>query len=209
MVMVSVLSGWSQNANRTGFFLELAYGGIVGETPQTSFKVENNTLITKSFKGSGLNFTFGPRWKISSIVAYEIAFEAQAPLSAIKSQPTFKFMPVSFRFTTKELLLNNSLYATIRLGGLLGFNGTYDNHNYHYHDLNITVPNMPDTNFGISDNDQITGGVAASLGIGVNVTTHLYIGATCDLQYIFDQYRGNDRKNLLWGMAGVRLGYRF
>ena len=202
LVMTGMTAAWSQSANRSGFFMEAAIGGATGKTPQVAFSVENNILKAHTLTGPVAAFALGPRFRISNYAAYELVLEFQGPLDAIKAQPTAKLMPVAFRFTSPEFYRNYSIYGTIRLGGAVGFAG--DGNLSH-----ITTPDMPKQDISIHSNSSVTGGAVAHLGLGVNVTTHFYAGATWDMQYMFQQYRGYKRTNCLWGMVGLRLGYRF
>lgn len=200
--MIGIPGALSQNANRKGFFVEAAFGGIVGKTPQVAFSVENNILKAHTLTGTAASLGLGQRFRISRNFAYELVLEFQAPLSAITSQPTVKLMPISFRYISPELFHNYSLYADVRLGGVFGFKGDGDlNH--------ITLPDMPKHDISLHSRCEPTGGMAASLGVGVNVTTHFSAGLAWDMQYLIKQFRGLDRNNCLWGMLGVKLGYRF
>lgn len=202
MIMMGIPAVYSQNANRKGFFLEAAFGGIVGKTPQTAFSVENNILRAHTLTGTAVSLAFGPRLRISKNFAYEIVFDIQAPLSAFDAQPTVKLLPISFRYISPELFRNYSLYGSFRLGGVLGFKGEGNLDH-------VTLPDMPKHDISLHSNVEPTGGVAASLGVGVNVTTHFSAGLTWDMQYLIGQYRGFEKANCMWGMMGVRLGYRF
>lgn len=201
VAIMGVSSAMSQNANRKGFFLEAAFGGVVGKTPNIGYSVDNYQLYAHTLYGPVFSLTFGPRFRISNHSAYECAIELQAPFNAITTQPTAKLYPISFRFTTSEIFRNFSLYGTVRVGGGIGFEGT----GYGYE---LTVPNMP-TEYFKFHSDDVRGGPAVSLGLGANITTHFYLGVTFDMHYIFKQCRGLKYENCLWGLLGARVGYRF
>ncbi len=201
LAWICIVGAWSQNANRNGFFLEAAFGGIVGKTPQVAFSVDNYNLKAHTLTGTMVSFALGPRFRISNMAAYELVLELQSPLNAFTSQPTAKLLPIGFRFTSRELFANFSLYGTIRIGGAVGFKGNGN--------VDLTLPNMPKQDITIHSDSSPTGGPVASLGLGMNITTHFYAGLTWDMQYLFKQYRDLKEENCMWGMVGVRAGYRF
>lgn len=205
--ILAVAAATAQNANRTGFFIEAAVGGTTGTTPRTSYGLDNGNLTLYHAHGTSVNLTFGFRTRISRYAAYEVTAEAQSPVDAIKTQPVFKLMPLSFRFTTPEFWRNYSFYFNFRIGGAIGNKGLQP----------YTLDEISDS-FEIGKNSKqdftlfnslIIGGVAYQIGFGVNITTHLYAGFSWDAQYMFSQYRRIAPENLHWGMAGLRLGYRF
>lgn len=202
VAIMGVSSAMSQNANRKGFFLEAAFGGVVGKTPNIGCSIDNYQLYMRTLSGSIFSLTFGPRFRISNHSAYECAIELQAPLKGITTQPAAKLYPVSFRFTTSEIFRNISLYGTLRVGGVVGFQGGGELGNI------LTAPNMP-TEYFTFHSDDLRGGPAVSLGFGTNLTTHFYLGVTYDMNYFFRQYHGLKHENCLWGLLGARVGYRF
>lgn len=206
IILVAIMgmsSAMSQNANRKGFFLEAAFGGVVGKTPEIGYSVDNYQLYVHTLSGPAFSLTFGPRFRISNHSAYECAIELQAPLKGTTSQPTAKLYPVSFRFTTSEIFRNISLYGTLRIGGGFGRADIYPN------DQILTVPNMPIKYFNKHETTEFSGGPAISVGSGINLTTHFYLGVTFDMHYFFHQRRSMKYENCLWGLLGARVGYRF
>lgn len=202
--LMAATAAVAQNANRSGVFIEAAVGGTTGTTPRTSFALDNGQLTVSHAHGTSVNFAIGARRRISSYAAYEFVIEAQAPVDAFKTQPVFKMMPISFRFTTPEFWRNYSIYINFRLGGALGNKGVLD---YSGDEPNILQPGEGSTDVGLFE--EVSGGAAYEIGFGVNITNHFYAGFSWDAQYMINQYRNAKTENLHWGMAGLRLGYRF
>ena len=211
--VLAATAATAQNANRTGFFIEGAVGGTTGTTPRTSYGLDNGNLTLYHAHGTSVNLTFGFRVRISRYAAYEVTVEAQSPVDAIKTQPVFKAMPISFRFTTPEFWRNYSFYFNFRVGGALGNKGLILEPTPWYSDYNHTNYNYitlgKDSHNDVSSFEEVCGGVAYQIGFGLNITTHFYAGFSWDAQYMFNQYRNTKAESLHWGMAGLRLGYRF
>ena len=206
--VLAATAATAQNANRTGFFIEGAVGGTTGTTPRTSYGLDNGNLTLYHAHSTSVNLTFGFRVRISRYAAYEITAEAQSPVDAIKTQPVFKAMPISFRFTTPEFWRNYSFYFNFRVGGAVGNKGilrSYSGEGLLESSVELGKNNRHDLRFF----KEVSGGVAYQIGFGLNITTHFYAGFSWDAQYMFEQYRENITENLHWGMAGLRLGYRF
>lgn len=189
----------AQNANRSGFFIEGAVGGTTGNTPRTSYGLDNENLTMYHAHGTAVNFALGFRARISSYAAYEFSLEAQSPVDAFKTQPVFKVMPLSFRFTTKEFWRNYSFYINFRIGGAIGNKGEF------YGSDPLQDDNIIDVNLfrGMS------AGAAYQIGVGINLSNHFYAGFSWDAQLMFQQIRNLEPENIHWGMTGLRLGYRF
>ncbi len=198
----------AQNANRGGFFIEAAVGGTTGSTPRTSYGIVNGDLTLHHAHGTALNIALGGRARISSYAAYEFVVEFQSPIDAFKTQPVAKAYPIAFRFTTPEFYRNFSVYINFRLGGAIGSKGTikwWDP--WEGDNPELLQPGSSDRDFALFE--EVCGGAAYEIGFGVNITNHFYAGFTWDAQYMFNQYRNVKAENLHWGMAGLRLGYRF
>lgn len=197
----------AQNANRGGFFIEAAVGGTTGSTPRTSYGIQNGNLTVYHARGTSFNIALGGRARISSYAAYEFAIEVQSPTDAIKTQPVAKAYPIAFRFTTPEFYRNFSFYINFRLGGAIGSKGTIKGWDpWEGDNPEFLQPGSSDRDFALFED--VCGGAAYEIGFGVNITNHFYAGFTWDAQYMFNQYR-NVKADLHWGMAGLRLGYRF
>lgn len=209
--ILAVGAAMAQNANRTGFFIEAAVGGTTGTTPRTSYGFDNGNLTLYHAHGTSVNLTFGFRTRISRYAAYEVTAEAQSPVDAIKTQPVFKLMPLSFRFTTPEFWRNYSFYFNFRIGGAIGNKGDIIEDSSWYDNYVLTNYITLDKDFhkDVSFYNEVSGGVAYQIGFGLNITTRFYAGFSWDAQYMFNQYRKNEPENLHWGTAGLRLGYRF
>lgn len=189
----------AQNANNSGFFLEAAIGGTIGDTPRVAATFANNyDLSFTCAGGTAWNFAFGQRFRTSSHFAYEIKGEAQSTTSHVMPAMTFKLYPASIRYTSPEVWRNFSIYATGGVGAALGSSGDR---------LKDDVLNLGESS-GIRLFENACPGVAYTLGVGVNLTNHFYAGFVWDGQYMISQYR-IDKGNRNWGMVGFKLGYKF
>ena len=207
--LIAAAAAVAQNANRNGFFMEVAVGGTTGSTPQTSYGILDGNLTVFHAHGTSVNFTLGARRRISSYAAYEFALELQSPTDAFTTQPVAKLMPLSFRFTTPEFWRNFSFYINFRLGGAFGNKGKLDYFDAYYPDPSDILVLRSDERRDVALFEEVAGGAAYQLGFGVNLSNHFYAGFSWDAQYMFDQYRNGKAENLHWGMAGLLLGYRF
>lgn len=215
----------AQNANRSGFFMELGIGGMVGDTPLSSISITDNVVYYKCLTGAAADFGLGGRFRFADHWAYEIKAEAQIPLDNPVNALVGRALPIGFRYISGELWRNYSIYAHINLGGAVSVNrgiigrgnidfNSSDNKNIidyikdHGWEDGVLTPDLP-----TSDLKGYVGlegyGVAYSLGIGVNITTHLYLEGCLNAQSIIGGY-GKDGKGMLnYGNASCVIGYRF
>ena len=195
----------AQNANRSGFFLEAGVGGLIGNTPRSSISTSNNVMYYKCLSGTAVDFGFGGRFRIGNHWAYELKIDIQSPLSSPYNNIIGRFLPVSFRYTSPEIYRNYSLYAHMNLGASIVANrGIIE-----YESFDTTLfPNTPSEEIkGLKGNVGL--GPAYSLGIGVNITTHVYLEAFCNGQAIIGAYGKNGNEFINYGLVGVLVGYRF
>lgn len=201
----------AQNANRSGFFMELGIGGLVGNTPRTSISVVDNIVFSKCLSGSVVDFGLGARIRMSNHWSYEVKAESQIPLNNPVNALVGRFLPIGFRYTSSELWRNYSWYAHFDLGGAITVNRGV---------IGLGNINLDDTVIGPSSTEadymDIKGyvglegyGTAYSLGIGVNLTTHLYIEGAFGGQMIFKGFGKNGLGLLNYGTVSGIVGYRF
>lgn len=157
MFAVAAMCGYAQNANRSGFFLEIGAGAVVGSSPYTdvieNFAVIDGKLseIVKVKHDSGIKFNVGTGYRHA--VSDNWAIELKA-MGVKYSDIAVKLMPGA-RYTTKELFSNVSMYIAPNVGACL------------YHDVE---------RFGLG----------YSLALGLNLTESLSVGVVYDGQYIFE-----------------------
>lgn len=189
----------AQNANRSGFFIEAAVGGTIGETPRVAATFSENHDFSFTYAGgTAWNFAFGQRFRTSSHWAYELKAEVQSTVDHILPAAVGKFYPLGLRYTSPEVWRNFSIYVTGNLGGAIGTAGN------ELKEWTIYPGETQETKLF----DDACGGAAYSFGVGLNITNHFYAGFVCDGQYMFSQYRYK-KSNLNWGMVGFKLGYKF
>ena len=192
----------AQNANRKGFFIEAAVGGSVGNPPLSGLSMDKGVLNGHYTGGTVVNFAFGPRFRTGSHTAFDFRIEAQANTARITQSLVLKAMP-GMRITTGELFGNISMYISANIGFAIADSGCADL----YSDF---IPNDgTEATWDLFSSDP-SFGAGYSLGLGLNITTHFYGGFVWDAQYMIHQTRDNlTWTNLHYGMAGLRLGYRF
>ncbi len=185
----------AQNANRTGFFMELSYGGCVGytnvnEVTWTGSSVEIQPLTCSAFK-----LDLGPRIRLGRFLALDVNVGLQGLI-----QKSFENLSVggglALRFTSPELFKNMSLYASAGAG--------YYRAITHKKQHNIDIVNdaygyQEATEPGVYKIDHTWGWLPLSFKVGLNFTNHLYGGL------IFDYSVVGAGHNLL----GAQVGYRF
>ena len=199
LVILSVGVTKAQNANRNGFFLELGVGGLVGSTPRSSILVTDNIVKYKCLTGGASEVGLGARFRFANHWAYEIKAEAQFPFANPIHSLVGRVLPIGFRYTSVELYKNYSLYGHFNIGGAIVVNGGI---------CDELPVNMNEDKLGYVDGGERYG-AAYSLGLGINITTHLYIEAVFDGQVIFNSYGKTGLNTNNYGMVGCVVGYRF
>lgn len=206
----------AQNANRHGFFLEAGIGGLVGNTPRMSIWIKDNVVYNKFVHGTTADLGLGGRFRIGNHWAYEVKAEGMIPLCDPIKAIVGRFLPIGFRYTSGELWKNYSIYAhaniggaVTRLSGILGYNNW---------DYSSTIKDNYDNYYGIIIPDGTTiklksasyrFGASYSMGLGINVTTHLYIEGCFNAQVMFDCLGKNNSSMLHFGVVSGVIGYRF
>ncbi len=204
LALCAMAGAQAQNANRKGFFIEAAIGGSIGNPPLSGLSMQNNELMAHYTGGTVVNVAFGPRFTTGEHTAFDFRLEAQANTANITQSLVLKAMP-GIRITTGELFGNISMYIAANVGFAAADAGCYDCSQHR-----DCVPDDGSILQWEAFADAPSFGAAYSLGLGLNITTHFYGGFVWDAQYMFHQTRDNlTWENLHYGMAGLRLGYRF
>ncbi len=196
----------AQNANRSGIFLELGAGGLIGSTPRKSLSIVDDVMYFKYLSGPTIDCGVGGRLRMNNHWAYELKIDAMLPVSSPINNMILRCLPLGFRYTSQEIWKNNSLYGHVNVGvalaanrGIINYEGI-ENKTYYY--------NTPEREIkGFSSSVGL--GVAYSLGFGVNITTHFYTEACWKGQTIFDSFVRNGRAIANYGTLGIIFGYRF
>lgn len=169
----------AQNANRSGFFVELGGGAIAG-SPYVYFGKEDGAVL----KGFDASLGLGYRYALGRACAVEMKLQISAGINDnIDDSSVISFMP-GFRYTTRELFGNSSMYLGFNLG-TCKFGGDYD-------------PSAFDTYY--YDNGGEGWGFSYGLTAGLNITSSWYAGLFWD---------GNVCSGTHWGVVGIRGGFRF
>lgn len=203
-IITVVTSGFAQNANRSGVFLEAGAGTYFGKLPLSRIQWKDNKLSVLKVADPDINFALGYRRATSRVFAWEIRVEGAID-GNVSSATVVAVMP-GFRFTTKEIFGNTSVYFGLNLGVALGTSQYFD-----YIILN------QDSN---SSNDLDAYGGKILLYGGLNITHSFYAGVYLNLNGISDQMSEfgtsssgsdflSDKGLNLWGSFALRLGYRF
>ena len=196
----------AQNANRSGFLVEVGIGGMVGNTPRSSILITNNVMQYKCASGTAVDLGLGYRFRFKSHWAYELKAEVQTGLSDPVNTLVGRFLPLGFRYTSVEVWRNYSLFVHFNIGGAVSVNRgviAYDNF-----ENDTFYPNTPDRPIkGYVGKEGF--GPAYSLGLGANITTHFYAEACWDGQALIDSYGKNGRGIVNGGIVAFILGYRF
>ncbi len=214
--VVVALGAVAQNANRSGFVVEAGVGGFVGKTPRTSVTATNDHKIIVTFaNGCALDLAVAYRLRLSTHWAYEWRLGLEAAANHFNPFFNPKIFPVGFRYTSKEVYRNNSIYASLNLGISSWPRGTYPTE-YPYGGKELEPGEHKNFGASMADfGDIIKGvyGVVYSVGLGVNITPKLWVGVTWDAQFNFTTYhslyREREFEHLYWGSIGARVGYRF
>lgn len=174
---------------------------MVGNTPRSSILINNNVVTYKCLSGVAADFGFGGRFRFNKHWAYEVKGEAQIPFANPIYSMSVRVLPVGFRYTSNEVWRNYSLYAHANLGGVIIVNrGVYERYG------DTLFPK----NEEIKLNSQSSGyGIGYSVGIGVNLTTHLYAEACYNGQAFFNVFGKTGMGTNNFGIIAFLVGYRF
>lgn len=196
------ISGYAQNANRKGFFIEAGFGGLVGNSIRNCVKITDNTLQYKCLSGSIVGLDFGGRFRSSKHWAYEFKLGCQTCLSDPVYGICFRILPVGFRYTSIEVWRNISLYTHFNFGASIGLN-----------DGKMPRPDImffPNTPFIDIEESASSGiGLGYSIGFGANVTNHCYLEFCYNAQALFDCIGNKGLGTVNGGLLGGVIGYRF
>ncbi len=205
MAVTSICGVTAQNANRSGFFMEAGVGGVVGDNVRTEIIITDNVVREKYLSGMAGDFGLGFRLRIHRHWAYELKAEGMIPFKDPMHALVGRFLPVGFRYTSVELWRNYSLYGHFNIGGAISVNGGKFNYTkFKYKDYEYLYPNCE-----IKTKHNSFFGVAYSVGIGINLTTHFYVEACYNGQSLFNCIGKKGKGTLNGGITGVIIGYRF
>lgn len=212
----------SQNANRSGFFIEGGTGFLVGKAPISNVKWKNNSLYVCRPGGPDVNLGFGYRRATSKVFAWEIKAEGSVVPNNVESTLVLAVMP-GIRYTTKELFGNTSLYFGLNVGVACGSSG--DNFLDYFYSENgnslrglgsMIVPLNDNGGYDIYHDFLCRFGAKINLTAGINITSSFYAGLYWDFNFLADQginlhleSRYIEEGLGKWGSLGLRLGYRF
>lgn len=199
----------AQNANKSGVFVEFGVGGYVGSTPRSEIGFIDDNLMFKCQSGGAFSIGYGYRLKFCPHWAYEVKAEGQTAFNNPIHALVGRFVPVGFRYTSVEVWRNFSLYAHANIGAAIAVQSV----------KNVNHTGQFDNQFNIISDDtdnKIKGhrgserfGLAHSLGVGVNLTTHFYTEVSYSGQTMFNASGKNGKGTLTYGYFGAILGYRF
>lgn len=187
----------AQNANRSGIFLEVGGGGVLGKSPTYKLSISDGAILqAHNLAGFGFDFATGYRYATSRFCAVEMKINAQLPMQSVDDF-ILGFMP-GFRYTSREFSGNSSFFAAINAG--LGLYGVRYNH------FTINMPN-PETNL---EGSSFSPDFNYELSFGINFTNAFYASFFWD-GFIIDANRVNlySKQTCHWGSLGLRLGYLF
>lgn len=200
----------AQNANRSGVFLELGGGPTFGTKLLKDVEWTGSSLIVKKAGSGEANLGVGYRKASSRVFAWEIKAQLSTMPSDLEGSHTFALMP-GFRYTTKELFGNVSMYFGLNAGVAImpQAKGYY----YGGIDLIIGQPDYMDFDNGLSVGGKI------DLQAGLNLTTKIYLGlffdctiievVNADSQVFYDGSLDINREFSSLYSAGLRIGFKF
>lgn len=211
LLFAVAMAGYSQNANRSGFFLEAGAGFPIGTPPLKGIEWKNNTLMGYYPGGTEINFGFGYRRASSRCFAWEVKAEASTVSSSFRHSLVLAAMP-GIRYTTKELFGNTSLYFGLNVGFAYApmmsdmWNGIYrDDEN----DLDLDDGNSLGAKLLLNVGVNITSSFYAGLYFDYNVMSDMIQGFSSEDSYNYREYFSPVQSWGSWGAVGLRLGYRF
>lgn len=182
LILFCGLSLWGQNANRSGFFVELGANKVFNGPRYNRYDSDINIdgkQYDVYYRLSGLyDLDLGYRLAFARHWAFDIAAGVQTDFInrevASEWYSVCKLIP-GFRYTSSEIFANMSLYANahIHVGYMIS---------YHFEDCN---------------NGFVYG---YDVGVGLNFTHAFYGGLIWDASIASDCH---------WGGLGIKLGYRF
>ncbi len=182
----------AQNANRNGWIVEVQGGQVIGTAYQSEdFEKgkENGKLVGRRTGGFFGSFNFGYRWATSKHCAVELKLIVADNFSDAKLLQT-GLLP-GFRYTTKELIGNTSMYLGANVGASIEPILTEQNC-----DLAICANTEANVGFNI--------GNLLSIGIFINYNIPCRINDSTQIRI-----DGCDMYLTSNASLGVKLGIRF
>lgn len=196
-IVMAIGSVCAQNANRSGFFVELQGGVAVGNAlnvsgdKRYSYNWEGTFIVLPEepyIKGGGVGYVdFGYRFRISRPLALELKIGANGNFADIEKIFSLRAMP-GLRWTSKEFTGNKSFFIAFNAGVSLSRDF-----------YQVAIP--------------------AEFSFGVNLSTKFYIGLFGYYAYNIDHDLAHDESYKGYWLTyaypsnsvnvGVRLGYRF
>lgn len=191
LLMANIFTICAQNSNRSGLFIEVGLGGVVGSTPTEREHEENGVIHLEGASGASFQIAIGGRVPIiNRHWAYEGKIEALSSFSNLDVSLVLRCLPLGLRYSSSEIWKNISLYGHFDLGAALSRN----NGNHYKEKIQ-----------GWMDG---TGGLAYSLGLGLNLTPRIYLECSWNGQSLFNAKGKTREGTLTGGIMGVTLGYR-
>lgn len=197
VLAVLAMTGYAQNANRSGFFVEASAGIFNYPYYSTKVNVTDNTLqnvfVTTKESTFSADFGLGYRFTTSKYFALEIKAKCFDLANLDKSGfLMFKLMP-GIRYTTPELSSNSniSMYLALNAGAV----------------FQLAEKDFKDEMYG-----KCYFGVAYDVSVGFNFTTDFYTGfiwsaQLCSVERLCLNVGSTGLTHC--GMLGLTLGYRF
>lgn len=175
----------AQNANRSGFFLELQGGAAFGEVLKYSRYSDDMSKL----KGGAVGcFDIGYRWATSTHFAFGGKIGIWDNFAEFGNTLQIRFMP-GMRWTSKD-------FGSKNMSAFISFN----------------------TGYALTPKEELPQFVPIQLGVGLNLTTHLYAGIVFDYSIcaygglIYDEKYQNNWYNIeanSYPALSIKLGYRF
>ena len=212
VALFASVATWAQNANRSGFFLELGAGSFAVNPPMKSVTVTykqsgefSPVTITREDRieyMNGLKYDFAMGYRIATSAHCAVNFKIDALFDGQRLNDggllLTTLMP-GFRYTSPELFKNISLYGMLSAGAGMRLSYVFDPE---YSVVHLAV--------------------CGSVELGVNFTEKLYAGVAFDIiateedpigiysKEEWGEYRVRYSDDLcICGFVGAKLGFRF
>lgn len=202
-VLMAVMSGFAQNANKSGLYLDVGIGYALGNLPVVNVAFEGSTFTFEYPNSAGMIIDAGYRYTQWKNSALDFKFQYQSVFNKITPSTVLKLMPGYVHFF--RMGKGRLFYAGVNAGVAFGSKGLKSGywHETGYTHSDITY-SKPEAGGALSPGST---GLAYAIEAGITLGKLFSLSAAWDAQ-ILNQYCSTGLKARNWGLASIKFGIR-
>lgn len=203
VILLAIMPGFAQNANKSGLYFDVGLGYALGNLPVVDIALEESIIKLDYPKSAGLVIDAGYRytqWKRSAV---ELKFQYQGTFKKIEPTTILKLMPGYVHFF--RMGKGRLLFTEVNAGIAFGSKGLKS---ARWKESGITSSNItfqkPGPGLALYP---MSIGLGYGLEAGITLGKIFSISAAWDAQ-ILKQYSSTGLKARNWGLASLKFGVR-